>query len=664
MTGQARPFNTLLVANRGEIAIRIMRTARRLGLRTVAIYSEADRASLHAVQADTAVCVGPAAPRESYLNIEAILQAARRTGADAIHPGYGFLAENGDFAAAVTGAGLVFVGPPAEAIRAMGNKAEAKRLMRAAGMPCVPGYQGLDQGDPALQAAASGIGFPVMVKAAAGGGGRGMRLVHGSSDLAAALASARSEALAAFGSDELILERALLAPRHIEIQVFADTHGHVIHLGERDCSVQRRHQKLIEEAPSPAVGPELRARMGKAAVDAANAIGYVGAGTMEFLLDRSGAFYFMEMNTRLQVEHAVTEAITGLDLVEWQLRVAAGEPLPLTQDEVAFDGHAIEARLTAEDVSAGFLPQGGPVLCWRPPADGHDVRVDHGLSEGAVVPPDYDSMVAKLVAHARTRDEARRKLHRALQDCVLLGVASNQGFLAECLEHPAFCRGDVDTGFIAEHMGAALAGTCPDSTTVAAAALAAAGWPWHGATRLGHAVVPVDLELGRRRWHVQLQAADDSVDVTVRQEAQVDSQVDSVRLALVRKHGDSVWWLEGNGQMQRVVQARNSAGIHLHSAGRAWCFVPVDPRRARAQDGGSGAVTAPLTGRIAAVGVAVGDTVQAGQTLVVLEAMKMEHRLSAPFAGRITELSAQVGGQARAGSKLVQVQPLGIGAAA
>ncbi|NYT62489.1 acetyl-CoA carboxylase biotin carboxylase subunit [Alcaligenaceae bacterium] len=652
MTLPYRPFHTLLIANRGEIAIRIMQTARRLGLRTVAIYSEADRLSAHVEHADAAICVGAAAPRDSYLNIDAIIDAARKTGADAIHPGYGFLAENETFAEAVNQAGLIFVGPSSDAIRAMGNKAEAKRLMLAADMPCVPGYQGADQSDATLVAAAQDIGFPVMVKATAGGGGRGMRLVHEAAELPAALASARSEALGAFGSDELILERAVIEPRHIEIQVFADSHGNVIHLGERDCSVQRRHQKLIEEAPSHAVSPELRARMGEAAVAAAKAIQYVGAGTMEFLLDRSGAFYFMEMNTRLQVEHAVTEAITGLDLVEWQLRVAAGEPLPLAQDAIALQGHSIEVRLTAEDVAAGFLPQSGPILRWRPPSDSHDVRVDHGLYEGGAIPPDYDSMIAKLVTHGRTREEARRKLHLALQDCVLLGIASNQGFLADCLAHPAFVSGEVHTGFITQHMDEALKPQRPNATTVAIAGLCAAGWPASDSDRLSRPEFGIELDLGGERWNVRLQPANSGVNAMVQQ---ANSEPEKVRLTLLKTSEDGTWWLECDGQIQRALHVIDAHGVHLFSAGRAWRFQPVDARRARASDSSDGAVTAPLAGRIAAVHVEVGDTVQAGQVLVVLEAMKMEHSLCAPFAGRISELAAQQGGQARAGGKLVQV---------
>jgi geranyl-CoA carboxylase alpha subunit len=405
----------VLVANRGEIALRVLRTVRRLGYGSVAVYSEADRDSPHVQAADRAVCIGPAAPAQSYLNIQAILAAAHQAGADAVHPGYGFLSENDAFADSVDAAGLVFIGPSGDNIRAMGNKAGAKRLMQTAGMPCIPGYEGEDQSDETFVREAERIGFPIMCKAAAGGGGRGMRLVQQASDLPAALASARSEARTAFGSAELILERAVNAPRHVEIQLLADSYGHVVHLGERDCSVQRRHQKLIEEAPSPAVDAALRQRMGDAAVHSARTLGYIGA----------GQFYFMEMNTRLQVEHAVTEAITGLDLVEWQLRVASGEALSFAQHDIQLSGHAIEVRLTAEDVPAGFLPQTGPVLRWRPPV-GHDVRVDSALREGGDVSPHYDSMVAKLVAHGRNREEARRKLLSAVRHCVLLGLPTNQ----------------------------------------------------------------------------------------------------------------------------------------------------------------------------------------------------------------------------------------------
>ncbi|MGO4328644.1 MULTISPECIES: acetyl/propionyl/methylcrotonyl-CoA carboxylase subunit alpha [unclassified Cupriavidus] len=659
MPATSRPFHTLLVANRGEIAMRIMRTARRLGFATVAVYSEADRHSPHVAFADRAVRIGDAAPRASYLNIAAIVEAARSSGADAVHPGYGFLAENAEFAEAVAQAGLVFVGPPATAIRAMGNKAEAKRLMLAADMPCIPGYQGEAQDDAALLHAAAQIGFPLMVKAAAGGGGRGMRLVHEAQALPGALASARSEAGTAFGSDELILERAVIAPRHVEIQVFADTQGKVIHLGERDCSVQRRHQKVVEEAPSPAVSPALRARMGEAAVRAAQAIGYVGAGTMEFLLDGDGNFYFMEMNTRLQVEHAVTEAITGFDLVEWQLRVAAGEPLPVTQQQVALQGHAIEVRLTAEDVAAGFLPQGGPVLRWRVPGAAHDVRVDHALQEGGEIPVHYDSMVAKLVAHGATREEARRKLLRAVEQTVLLGVASNQGFLADCLAHGAFAGNDVHTGFVDTHMQAALGAPSPGLPQLACAALAATGL-LAAAARPG-LVAPafsLGLQAGAQSWRVDVRAAADGWQVTLREGD--DGAPQSVATRVLRADaGDGSALVECNGAALPLVFASEADTLHLFSAGRAWRFARLDPRQKKRKPGSAesaGELLAPLTARIVAVKAAAGEPVRAGQVLVVLEAMKMEHAIVAPFDGVLTELHAREGGQARAGALLARVE--------
>ncbi|SPD64686.1 Acetyl-/propionyl-coenzyme A carboxylase alpha chain [Cupriavidus taiwanensis] len=658
MSATSRPFHTLLVANRGEIAVRIMRTARRLGLATVAVYSEADRHSPHVAFADRAVCIGAAAPRDSYLNIPAIIEAARASGADAIHPGYGFLAENAGFAEAVAEAGLVFVGPPAGAIRAMGNKAEAKRLMLAADMPCVPGYQGAAQDDATLLAEAGTIGFPLMVKAAAGGGGRGMRLVREAAALPIALASARSEAAAAFGSDELILERAVIAPRHVEIQVFADTQGQVIHLGERDCSVQRRHQKVIEEAPSPAIGPALRARMGEAAVRAARSIGYVGAGTMEFLLDADGNFYFMEMNTRLQVEHAVTEAITGFDLVEWQLRVAAGEPLPVTQDQVKLDGHAIEVRLTAEDVPAGFLPQGGPLLRWRPPAAGRDVRVDHALEEGGTIPTHYDSMVAKLVAHGADREQARRKLLRAVEDCALLGVPSNQGFLADCLAHPAFAGNDVHTGFVDAHMQGALQAPPPPPHVMASAALAASGLLGDSGkpATLARAAASVVLYAAGTAWEATLRVAVDGWQVMLRQRDD-DQEAVACMLRVLRADGDSGTALvECDGVAHPLVFAGDKQTLHLFQAGRAWQFPLHDPRRRRDAGEADGVLQAPLTARIVAVHVGEGERVEAGQPLVVLEAMKMEHTIAAPFAGVVAELAARAGGQASAGSLLARVE--------
>jgi len=662
---QIRPFHTVLVANRGEIALRVLRTVRRMGYGTVAVYSDADRASPHVHAADRAVHIGGPAPRDSYLNIPAILEAARRAGADAVHPGYGFLAENADFADAVDAAGLVFIGPSGAAIRAMGNKAQAKRLVMAAGMPCIPGYQGEDQSDSAFVHAAADIGFPVMVKAAAGGGGRGMRLVEDAGALPQALASARSEAELAFGSGELILERAVVAPRHVEIQILADSHGHVIHLGERDCSVQRRHQKVIEEAPSPAVDAELRARMGEAAVKSAQAIGYIGAGTMEFLLDRDGRFYFMEMNTRLQVEHAVTEAITGLDLVEWQLRVAAGERLTLQQSDVRLDGHAIEVRLTAEDVPAGFLPQTGPVLRWRPPADGHDVRIDHALTEGGAVSPHYDSMVAKLVAHGATRDEARRKLLQAVEHCVLLGLPSNQGFLADCMADPVFADGlQVNTGFVPERFGAALAQrAAPTARTVALAAFAALAGTMPGepgslsiATQaLGRQPARIALAQGSARWDVRLIGHGThwvaEVQVT-------DAAPTRLILRDARWHDSdrSTFGAECDGMAERMTVAAHGDALHLFHGGRAWTFERVSERKRRVAEGGSGAVTAPLTGRIVEVAVRAGEAVEAGQRLVVLEAMKMEHTLTAPMAGVVAEVCVQAGGQSDKHALLLRIE--------
>src|ERR1700761_3219905 len=447
------PFFKILIANRGEIALRIMRTARRLGYGVVAIYSDADRDALHVREADAAVRIGEALPAQSYRNTPASIAAAKASGAGAVHPGYGFLAENEDFAQACRDAGLVFIGPSPEAIKAMGNKAGAKAIMQKAGVPEVPGYQGADQSDAVMLAEARKIGFPVMIKAVAGGGGRGMRLVADDAGFADALRSARSEAKAAFGDGTVILERAIQNPRHIEIQVFGDRYGNAIHLGERDCSVQRRHQKLIEEAPSPAVSPRLRRRMGEVAFAAIRSLRYEGAGTLEFLLDARGEFYFMEMNTRLQVEHPVTEAVTGLDLVELQLRVAAGEPLGLRQEDINFSGHAIEIRLCSEDAEADFMPQSGTMARWQMP---EGVRVEHALQSGSEIPPFYDSMIAKIIASGSHREEARSRLICALEQTVAFGVTPNQAFLMACLRHPEFAKGGATTAFIDDHSDALL----------------------------------------------------------------------------------------------------------------------------------------------------------------------------------------------------------------
>ncbi|WP_322030923.1 acetyl/propionyl/methylcrotonyl-CoA carboxylase subunit alpha [Paraburkholderia sp. J76] len=678
-TKQIRPFHTLLVANRGEIAIRVMRTARRMGYRTVAVFSDADRDSPHVSFADCAVHVGAGAPRESYLNIDAIIEAARRSGADAIHPGYGFLAENEDFADAVDAAGLVFVGPSGTAIREMGNKARAKDLMHAADTPCIPGYQGRDQSVAAFARAAAGIGYPVMVKAAAGGGGRGMRLVSDEGALEQALNSARAEAAGAFGNDELILERAVIAPRHVEIQILADSHGNAIHLGERDCSVQRRHQKVIEEAPSPAVDAALRARMGEAAVRSARAIGYVGAGTLEFLLDREGRFYFMEMNTRLQVEHAVTEAVAGIDLVEWQLRVAAGERLTLAQQDVQLNGHAMEVRLTAEDVAAGFLPQTGPVLRWRPPAPECGVRVDHGLAEGGAVSPHYDSMVAKLIAHGATRDEARRKLWHAVRQCVLLGLPTNQGFLADCLVDPVFAgASEVHTGFVEERFGAVPAARgLPAGRTLAYAAFAALAlrMPQRPDTQAiapaspGQTVSIVRLRSGDARWLATLHAAGSAWRLTVTREC-TDANGPADAADASTEHSQSfvihaAQWsdadrarltAECDGMRETITVAAQADTLHVFHAGEAWTFEQISARKNRLDDEGTGAVVAPMTGRVLELAVREGERVEAGQRLLALEAMKMEHTLVAPMSGIVAEIRAQAGGQADKGALLVRIE--------
>jgi geranyl-CoA carboxylase alpha subunit len=604
-------FSRILVANRGEIAWRVMRTAKVMGYRTVAVYSDADKDAPHVAFADEAVRIGPPPVGESYLNIDRILEAAHKSGADAVHPGYGFLSENEAFATACGKAGLVFIGPPPAAIAAMGNKAAAKRRMIDAGVPCVPGYQGADQSDNSLQNEARKIGLPVMVKAAAGGGGRGMRLVERDGDLGEAIRMARAEAAGAFGSGELILERAVIDARHVEIQVFADNHGSVIHLGERDCSVQRRHQKVIEEAPSPAVDADLRHRMGAAAVAAARTIGYRGAGTVEFLLGSDGAFYFLEMNTRLQVEHPVTEAITGLDLVEWQLRVTRGEPLPLKQDQVRLAGHAIEVRLYAEDAYAGFLPQTGRVDIWRPAA-GPGLRIDHGVKDGLAISPFYDPMIAKVIAHGATREEARARLVRALHDTVVLGPTTNRHFLIRLLEHPEFAAGKATTAFIGKHAFPSPA--VRDRHWLLAASLlwrqSAERYPANlrGWRNSNPEPSPIKLAVGKTERTIPLTPADvspetppfciDGTDIVV------DLDAHTVRF------------------QDRTYLAPTSAA-----------------------EGSDGKLRAPMDGRIVAINVAAGDKVTRGQTLVVLEAMKIQHQLKAALDAEVESVAVREGQQ-------------------
>jgi geranyl-CoA carboxylase alpha subunit len=654
-------FNKILIANRGEIACRIIRTAKALGYRTVAVFSDADAGARHVRLAHEAVRIGPPPVAESYLKIDALIAAAKLAAADAVHPGYGFLSENAAFAQACADAGLVFIGPPPAAIDAMGNKARAKVLMEAAGIACVPGYQGPDQSDAALIAEGRRIGFPLMVKAAAGGGGRGMRLVASADDLPEALARARSEAASAFGSGELILERAIADARHIEIQVFADQHGNVIHLGERDCSIQRRHQKVIEESPSPAVTAALRERMGEAAVAAARAIDYVGAGTIEFLLDRDGKFYFLEMNTRLQVEHPVTEAVTGLDLVAWQLQVASGGKLPLSQHEVRFGGHAIEARLYAEDPYKGFLPQSGTLIEWRP-ALGADVRVDHGLAPGQRVTPFYDAMLAKVVARGATREDARRRLIAALADTVTLGLTTNRSFLVAMLRHPAFAAGEATTAFIPQHFPAgsdAMRRPQPDLRMLALAAvllfttresetMKAAGAPPNWSST-GSAVWPLRLALG----DVQHSA---SITAVGTNGYSVALGKDVVAIS-IEEQGDSAVRFTAMGVQQTARFVLRDGVLHLDLNG-----VTVTARdttremSSAARRDGSLRVLAPMNGAIIAVFAKPGDRVSRGQRVLVLEAMKMQHEISAERDGAIDRVLVKPGDQVATRQLLIELK--------
>ncbi len=655
-------FAKILIANRGEIACRIIRTAKALGYRTVAVFSDADAGALHVRQADEAVRIGAPPARDSYLNVAALLAAAKVAGADAVHPGYGFLSENAAFAEACAGAGLVFIGPPAAAIHAMGNKARAKKLMAAAGIPCVPGYEGADQSDDTMLAEGRRIGFPLMVKAAAGGGGRGMRLVASPDELANALTRARSEAASAFGSDELILERAITEGRHIEFQIFADRHGNVIHLGERDCSVQRRHQKVIEETPSPAVSADLRTTMGEAAVAAARAIDYVGAGTVEFLLDRSGKFYFLEMNTRLQVEHPVTEAVTGLDLVAWQLRVAAGEKLPLEQHQVRRNGHAIEARLYAEDPHSNFLPQSGTLIAWRP-ASGEGVRIDHGLASGAGVSPFYDPMLAKVIAHGASREEARRRLIVALEDTVALGLVTNRSFLIAVLRHPAFAAGEATTDFIDRYFAAgsdAMRGAEPDNRTLALAAVllfearsratanvSAVARNW---SSTGAATWPLRLTLGNAHHAVSITAvsADDYAVALGREVIEVS----------IAERGDGLVRFTALGLQQTARFAAAEGTLHLDVDGNVFALRETTLETGgSARRDGSSRLLAPMNGAIVSVLAKPGDPVAKGQRVVVLEAMKMQHEISAERDGTIDKILVKPGDQVATRQLLVELKP-------
>jgi geranyl-CoA carboxylase alpha subunit len=651
-------FRSILIANRGEIVTRIARTARALGHKTIALASAADANAPHTQACDAVVPIGGERPADSYLRIDKVLAAARVSSAQSVHPGYGFLSENAAFAQAVLDAGLVWIGPPPSAMRAMADKASARQRLSAAGVPVLPGYDGEDQQRDTLRREAHRVGVPLMIKATAGGGGRGMRLVTQLSELDAALDSAAAEADAAFGDARLLIERALLAPRHVEIQLFADTHGTVLHLGERDCSVQRRHQKIIEEAPSPAVSPALRRRMGEVAVAVARAVGYVGAGTVEFLLDDTGAFWFMEMNTRLQVEHPVTEALIGVNLVEWQLRVAAGEALPLTQTEVLarFEsgGHAIEARLCAEDPAHGYLPQSGQVLHWQPP---RSVRCDHALASGCEVSPFYDSMLAKLIAHAPSRVEAIHKLADALDRTVCLGVTTNRAFLASVLRHPAFAGDAVTTAFLGQHFGTDLlrAGGAPSwlralaaasNATLAHAAALALWAGWTSSNRVetvspigtgGEAPEAWRLDGSPQSLTARCGEYTHRIEGLVRESrslvhAVIDGQPVSARCA---HDGDEAWW-QCDGVELSVQDLRLAA--------------PEAAASAKA-----GALRAPMHGRVTQVHATAGASVQAGALLLVMEAMKMEHQVHAPFAGTVSAFHASVGEQVAARQVLVEI---------
>lgn len=608
-------INSLLIANRGEIACRIIRTAREMGIRTIAVYSDADAKALHVREADEAVHIGPSPARESYLIGEKIIAAAKATGAEAIHPGYGFLSENAEFAQAVTDAGIVWVGPKPSSITAMGLKDAAKKLMAEAGVPVTPGYMGENQDPAFLAEQAAGIGYPVLIKAVAGGGGKGMRKVDAAADFIDALASCQREAAASFGNDHVLIEKYILTPRHIEVQVFGDTHGNVVHLFERDCSLQRRHQKVIEEAPAPGMDETTREALCAAAVRAAKAVDYVGAGTIEFIADaseglRADRIWFMEMNTRLQVEHPVTEEITGVDLVEWQLRVASGEPIPLTQDQLAISGWAMEARLYAEDPAKGFLPSIGTLELFQLPE--HIGRVDTGVYEGAEVSPFYDPMIAKVIAWGEDREDARELLSEMLEDSAIWPVKTNSAFLINALDHPDFVAGTVDTGLIGRDGDAMTAEPVPTEQALTNAAMALVPRALQAGFRLNaHDVRTAPFLLDGKRIEVELHGPG----------------AEHPAPAMLVAEGGSVWQLT-------PWRAEGSAGAAA----------------------GDGAILSPMPGKVIAVEVAAGDKVTKGQKLLTLEAMKMEHSLTAPFDGVVAELNATAGAQVQVEALLVRIE--------
>jgi 3-methylcrotonyl-CoA carboxylase alpha subunit len=656
-------FDSILIANRGEIACRVIRTARRLGIRTIAVYSDADAAALHVASADLAIRIGPAAARDSYLNIGAIIEAARRTGAAAIHPGYGFLSENADFAAACKQAGVAFIGPPESAIRAMGSKIEAKRLMARAGVPIVPGYQEDDQETERLRAAATDIGYPVLIKASAGGGGKGMRVVETPEAFVPALEAARREAKAAFGDERVLLEKYLSRPRHIEMQVFADGHGNCIHLNERDCSIQRRHQKIIEEAPAPGMTAQRRKAMGAAAVKAAKAVGYQGAGTVEFIA-ADGEFYFMEMNTRLQVEHPVTEMITGQDLVEWQIRVAAGEELPLSQTEVALQGYALEARLYAEDPQREFLPSTGRLVRLRWPAVSESVRVDTGVREGDEVGIHYDPMLAKIIAHGADRADAVRTLRHALGECQVGGVTTNVALLQAILAEPDFFKGEVHTGFIAAH-AATLAASAVKTEEPRLYAAAAVAWLAKSRTGASNAVARGPWEQ-RDGWQANLPA---------RASLQFVNHGQVVRVELSRAAGGwqasigprrlevQACWIDDDiiearvdGEPLRITLVEDGERLLVLHAGSTFALEFHDAARSGERERQDGGLVSPMPGQVLQILVAPGTNVRRGQALVIVEAMKMEHTILAPADGVVEAICFNAGDRVSEGAQLLRLK--------
>lgn len=648
-----QPLNSVLIANRGEIACRVMRTAKAMGLSTIAVHSATDSHARHVREADIAVNLGGSKASESYLQIDKLIEAAKASGAQAIHPGYGFLSENAGFARAVEQAGLIFLGPPAAAIDAMGSKSAAKSLMETAGVPLVPGYHGDAQDAATFREASARIGYPVLLKATAGGGGKGMKVVERDEDLAEALASAQREAQSSFGDSRMLVEKYVLKPRHVEIQVFADQHGHCLYLNERDCSIQRRHQKVVEEAPAPGLTPQMRQAMGEAAVRAAQAIGYVGAGTVEFLLDAGGDFFFMEMNTRLQVEHPVTEAITGLDLVAWQIRVAQGEPLPITQAEVPLNGHAIEVRLYAEDPVNDFLPATGTLALYRESSQGPGRRVDSGVAEGDEVSPFYDPMLGKLIAWGETREQARLRLLAMLDEFAIGGLRTNLAFLRRIIAHPAFAQAELDTGFIPRYQ---------DDLLPAAQGLTEEFWQLAAQAYLSTAAVTIRSDDAHSPWSttrglrlggpseatLHLACGAESRSMVMRSDSQQG----------VRLNGEHLL-IERDGVRRQTIAIRRAETLYLQWQGDVHAIRSIDPiAEVDVSHGHQGGLTAPMNGSIVRVLVSVGEQVQIGTPLVVLEAMKMEHSIRANTAGTVAALYCTEGEMVKEGMVLVELEAM------